>query len=93
MREAQYNFHGVYINQKSVSCADYEKWTERLSDILTSSRRYSPTSAWWKTMMAVGSNLRVSTVERAVTPKPYLNCQNGSVWDEVCDALMVCHSY
>lgn len=29
------------------------------------------THAWWKTMIPVGSNFLVSSVERAVTPKPY----------------------
>lgn len=38
--------------------------------MVSSSRKNSPTSAWWKTMIPVGSSLRVSSVERAVTPNP-----------------------
>jgi len=33
-------------------------------------KKFNAAYAWWKTMIAVGSNFRVSTVERAVTPKP-----------------------
>lgn len=35
------------------------------------SRRYSPISACRNTVTAVGSNLRISAVDLAVTPKPY----------------------
>ena len=30
------------------------------------------THAWWKTMIPVGSSFRVSIVDRAVTPNPYI---------------------
>lgn len=36
----------------------------------SSARRYSPQSAWWKTTMALGSAMRHSVVDLAVTPKP-----------------------
>lgn len=36
----------------------------------SSARRYSPQSAWWKTTMALGSALRHSAVDLAVTPNP-----------------------
>ena len=39
--------------------------------MVSSSRKYTPTSSWWNTAMAVGSNLRESVVDRAVTPNPY----------------------
>jgi hypothetical protein len=43
---------------------------QRIYTSEVSSRRYSPTSAWWKHTMAVGSSFRHSCVEWAVTPKP-----------------------
>jgi hypothetical protein len=43
----------------------------RAQNIVSSSRKNSPTSAWWNTMMPAGSSLRVSMVDRAVTPKPW----------------------
>lgn len=39
---------------------------------VSSSLRYSPTSACRNTVMPVGSSLRASAVDLAVTPKPYI---------------------
>ena len=42
-------------------------------NMVSSSLKNSPTSAWWNTMIPVGSSFLVSNVERAVTPKPWVS--------------------